>query len=72
MSTNISRQRRVLYAQDDSQPDSGNDTALPGQDLRPLLRFGRNVRAEHEIHRGAPRQQERHFRLWTGIYQHHL
>ena len=37
----------------DCQPHCGDDTTLSRQDIRPLLRFGRYVRSEHEVHRGA-------------------
>lgn len=58
--------------QNHREPDCRDDTTLPWQDIRPVLRLGRYVRAEHEVHRGSPRQPERYLGLWTRVYKHHL
>ena len=49
-----------------------NHRTISRQDLRPLLRFGRYVRAKHEVHRSSSRKQTRHLCLWSGIYQYHI
>lgn len=40
--------------------------------LRPLLRFGRNVRSVRKVHSGARRKQKQHLSLWTGSQSRHL
>lgn len=45
---------KVLHPEEHRQSDCRDDTALRGEDIRPLLWFGRYVCAEHEVYRGAP------------------
>lgn len=40
--------------------------------LRPMLRFGRNVRSVRKVHSGARGKQKQHLGLWTGSQCRHL
>ena len=63
--------RRVLHAPVRREAARGNDRALPGPRLRPLLRLRRHVRPVDEVRErlGAPPpgREGRHRRLHTGL-----
>ena len=49
---------RILHPPLGGPASGGNDRALPGPGLRPMLRFRRNVHPVHQVHR-SPRNRER-------------
>jgi hypothetical protein len=64
--------RPVLHA-DPRRARAGRDArAVQGARVRPLLRLGRHVRAEREVHRGSLRAPRRHLDLRPGEQLHHL
>ena len=62
-----------FYTPVPGRPRAGRDARpLQGPRLRPLLRLGRDVRQQREVHRGPQREARRHLHLRPGVQLHHL